>query len=125
VASFCAERSCGEVLRIAEEEHFSAAPVRGGKDHYNDPHLRARGTVWTVQDPLYGRVDEYGPAPKLSESPGRIKECAKPVGWHNERVFGKVLGLSAAEMEELYRKKVIGKWADAPGARPPKEASPS
>jgi crotonobetainyl-CoA:carnitine CoA-transferase CaiB-like acyl-CoA transferase len=125
VAAFCAQRTCGAVVKAAEEARFSAAPVRGGKDHYHDPHLRARGTVCSVEDPLYGRVDEYGPAPKLSESPGRIRECAKPVGWHNERVFGKVLGLSGAEMEELYRRKVIGKWADAPGARPPKGVSPS
>ena len=120
VAAFCAAKSRDEVVRAAEEEGFSAAPVRGGRDHYHDPHLRARGTVCSVNDPLYGRVDEYGPAPKLSESPGRIKGCAKPVGWHNERVFGGLLGLSAVEMEALTRKKVIGKWADVPGARPPK-----
>jgi hypothetical protein len=30
-----------------------------------------------------------------------------------------LLGLSAKELEELARKKVIGKWADLPGARPP------
>jgi len=28
------------------------------------------------------------------------------------------------EMEELSRKKVIGKWADAPGARPPEGGTP-
>jgi len=125
VAAFCAEVTRDEVVRVAEEEGFSAAPVRGGRDHYNDPHLRRRGTVWTVQDPLYGEVDEYGPAPKLSGSPGRIKWCARPVGWHNERVFGELLGLSAGEMEELSRKKVIGKWDDAPGARPPKGGTSS
>jgi len=125
LASFCADRTREEVVRVSEAEGFSAAPVRGGKDHYRDPHLRARGTVCEVTDPLYGRVDEYGPAPKLSESPGRIKWCSKPVGWHNEQVFGELLGLSTEEMEALSRKKVIGKWADAPGARPPKEgASP-
>jgi crotonobetainyl-CoA:carnitine CoA-transferase CaiB-like acyl-CoA transferase len=124
VAAFCAARSRDEVVRVAEEGGFSAAPVRGGRDHYHDPHLRARGTVWTVPDPLYGRVDEYGPAPKLSESPGRIKRCARPVGWHNEQVFGELLGLSPGEMEELSRKKVIGKWADAPGARPPEGGFP-
>jgi len=123
LASFCSERNVEEVIRVSEAGGFSAAPVRGGKDHYRDPHLRARGTVCEVSDPLYGRVDEYGPAPKLSESPGRIKWCSKPVGWHNERVFGELLGISAGEMEALTRKKVIGKWADAPGARPPKEGS--
>jgi crotonobetainyl-CoA:carnitine CoA-transferase CaiB-like acyl-CoA transferase len=69
-------------------------------------------------------VDEYGPAPKLSESPGRVKWSAKPVGWHNERVFGDLLGMTAGEMESLARKKVIGTWADIPGARPPKGSAP-
>jgi hypothetical protein len=43
------------------------------------------------------------------------------VGYHNEKVFNGLLGLSREEVQELERKKVIGKWADAPGARPPVE----
>ena len=121
VAMFAAVRTREEILRISEEKGFSAAPVVGGRDQYHDPHLRARGTVWELDDPLYGRIDEFGPAPKLSESPGRIKWTAKPVGYHNEQVFGTLLGLSAGEMEELSRRKVIGKWADVPGARPPRD----
>jgi len=113
-------RRAWSFVRLAEDGGFSAAPVRGGKEHYHDPHLRARGTVCSVDDPLYGRVDEYGPAPKLSESPGRVKWSAKPVGWHNEWVFGGLLEMTAMEMKALERKKVIGKWADVPGARPPK-----
>jgi len=124
VGAFCASRRVDEVVRIAEDAGFSAAPVRGGKEQYNDPHLRARGTVCSVDDPLYGRVDEYGPAPKLSESPGRVKWSAKPVGWHNERVFGDLLGMTAGEMEAFARKKVIGTWDDIPGARPPKGSAP-
>jgi hypothetical protein len=46
------------------------------------------------------------------------------VGWHNERVFGDLLGMTAGEREELARKKVIGTWADLPGARPPKGCAP-
>ena len=120
VASFAASQTREELLRCAASAGFSAVPVRGGREQYGDPHLRARGTVCEVADPLYGRIDEFGPAPKLSKSPGRIKESAKPVGWHNDRVFAGLLGLSAAEMAELTRKKVIGAWADLPGGRPPK-----
>jgi crotonobetainyl-CoA:carnitine CoA-transferase CaiB-like acyl-CoA transferase len=125
VASFAAGKTSREIVRISEEAGFSAAPVVGGREQYNDPHLRARGTVWELDDPLYGRIDEFGPAPKLSESPGRIKWTAKPVGYHNEKVFGDMLGLSAEEMDSLVRKKVIGKWADVPGARPPRTAGGS
>ena len=84
-------------------------------------HLRARGTVWELFDPLYGRIDEFGPVPKLSASPGRIKWTAKPVGYHNEQVLGGLLGLSAEEIAALERKRVVGKWADVRGARPPRE----
>jgi crotonobetainyl-CoA:carnitine CoA-transferase CaiB-like acyl-CoA transferase len=119
VASFAALRTRAEILRMSEEAGFSAAPVQGGRDQYLNAHLRARGTVWELDDPLYGRIDEFGPVPKLSESPGRIKWTAKPVGYHNDAVFGDLLGLSGEEREELERKKVIGKWADVPGSRPP------
>ncbi|MGZ8473209.1 MAG: CaiB/BaiF CoA transferase family protein [Candidatus Deferrimicrobiaceae bacterium] len=123
VASFAASRARDEIVRISEEAGFSAAPVQGGRDQYRNPHLRARGTVWELDDPLYGRIDEFGPVPKLSESPGRIKWTAKPVGYHNEAVFGDLLGLSVEEREDLERKKVIGKWANVPGSRPPRRTA--
>ncbi len=62
---------------------------------------------------------EYGPAPKLSATPARIKWAGRPVGFHNELVLKRVLGLDDAEIRELERKRVIGKWADRLGARPP------
>ena len=123
VASFAAPRTRDEIVCISEEAGFSAAPVQGGRDQYRNPHLRARGTVWELDDPLYGRIDEFGPVPKLSESPGRIKWTAKPVGYHNDAVFGDLLGLSVEEREDLERKKVIGKWANVPGSRPPRKAA--
>lgn len=116
-------RTRAEMLRLSEEAGFSAAPVTGGADHYADPHLRARGTVWEIDDPLYGRIDDYGPVPKLSRSPGRIKWAAKPVGWHNEKIFAELLGLSREEMASLEQKGAIGKWADVVGARPPRKAA--
>jgi crotonobetainyl-CoA:carnitine CoA-transferase CaiB-like acyl-CoA transferase len=64
---------------------------------------------------------EQGPAPKLSETPGRIKWAAKPVGWHNHDVLTRVLGLSPREIKDLQARKVVGQWADRPGAKPPDE----
>lgn len=124
VAAFAATRTAGEIVRIAAAAGFSAAPVEGAADQYRDPHLRARGTVWELTDPLYGRVDEYGPVPKLSASPGRLRWTAKPVGYHNGQVLSGLLGLSDEEMGELARKGAIGQWADIPGARPPRHTDP-
>ncbi len=48
-----------------------------------------------------------------------MKWAARPVGFHNEYIFKKILGLGDEELAELTAKGVIGKWADRPGARPP------
>jgi crotonobetainyl-CoA:carnitine CoA-transferase CaiB-like acyl-CoA transferase len=93
--------------------------VSNAEDHYCDEHLRHRGAVWELDDPLYGKAVEYGPGPKLSSSPGRMKWIAKPVGFHNDYVFKNLLGLGASEIEELTNRKIIGAWDDRIGARPP------
>ncbi len=103
---------------------FAASAVQNAKDHFEDPHLRSRGAVWEYEDPLYGPMVEYGPAPKLSATPGRIKWGAKPVGFHNEYVFRRLLGLTSKDLRDLQEKKVIGKWADRVGAKPPDDWKP-
>ena len=113
-----------EVDRLGQRFGFAAAPVQHAKDHHGDRHLRARGSVWHYEDPMYGPMVEYGPAPKLSETPGRIKWGAKPVGFHNEYVFRTLLGLTSKELRDLADKKVIGKWADRVGAKPPDDWMP-
>ena len=108
-----------EIEALSDLFGFAAHRVCNAQDHYNDAHLRERGAVWEFDDPLYGKVVEYGPGPKLSESPGRMRWIAKPVGFHNEHVFRNLLGLDLEQMEELEKKRIIGKWDDRVGAKPP------
>ena len=113
-----------EVEAVGRKHRFAAAAVATAKDHYEDPHLRERGSVWEMEDPMYGNMVEHGPAPKLSETPLRHKWAAKPVGFHNEYVLGRILGLSPDQIEELERQKVIGTWADRQGPKPPDDWAP-
>jgi crotonobetainyl-CoA:carnitine CoA-transferase CaiB-like acyl-CoA transferase len=113
-----------EVEAAAVTHGFAAARVATARDKFDDKHLRARGSVWEYEDPLYGRMVEHGPGPKLSETPARIKWAAKPVGWHNHDVFTRLLGLSPSQLKALTEQKVIGQWAEIPGAKPPAEWTP-
>ena len=63
----------------------------------------------SVDDSIYGEVVEYGPIPKMSETPGRIKWAGKPVGYE-------CLGIKTLEEEGI-----IGKWSNIMGRKPPKE----
>ena len=110
-----------EVEAAGTRHGFAATRVATAKDKFDDDHLRARGSVWEYEDPLYGKMVEQGPAPKLSATPARIKWAAKPVGWHNQDVLVRLLGLTPARIKELEDKKVVGQWADRPGAKPPAE----
>ena len=124
IRTWVREMTRAEVEEVARRHRFSAAAVATAEDHYHDEHLRSRGSVWQMDDPMYGIMVEHGPAPKLSETPMRYTSAAKPVGFHNDYVLGQLLGLSAERIEELERQQVIGKWADRPGPRPPDDWAP-
>jgi crotonobetainyl-CoA:carnitine CoA-transferase CaiB-like acyl-CoA transferase len=108
-----------DVEGAAREHGFAARAVATARDHYEDAHLHARGSVWEMEDPVYGPMVEHGPAPKLSETPARYKWAAKPAGFHNEYVLRRLLGLSTHRIKELEAQGVIGKWADRRGPKPP------
>ena len=119
IGAWCRERSRDDVASAARAHGFAAAPVMSGRDQYHDPHFRARGSVWEFEDALYGPMVDYGPAPKLSATPARHKWAGRPVGWHNTHVLKGILGLTDAEIAELERRRIVGRWGDRRGARPP------
>ena len=119
VANWAALSNAEEIEKLADTHGFAAHRVVNARDHYHDEHLRHRGAVCEFEDPLYGKVVEYGPGPKLSESPGRMRWIAKPVGFHNSHVFRTLLNLKDDQMQQLVEKQVIGTWVDRIGAKPP------
>jgi crotonobetainyl-CoA:carnitine CoA-transferase CaiB-like acyl-CoA transferase len=82
IRDWCATRSRADVEASARRHGFAAAPVMSARDQYADPHFRARGSVEELDDHVYGRVVDYGPAPQLSATPARHKWAGRPVGWH-------------------------------------------
>lgn len=122
--AFVAEKTIEDLETLGRECGFGAAGVKNAKDHYYNEHLRERGSVWKVDDPIYGEVVEYGPVPKMSATPGRIKWAAKPVGFDNERVLSEVLGYDHQEIQELEKEGIVGKWKDMPGRKPPEPPAP-
>ncbi len=124
IQNWAADKSRDELEGLAEKHGFACARVANAEDRYRDEHLRERGAVWEYEDPLYGPMVEHGPAPKLSATPGRIRWSAKPMGWHNEEILTRLLGLSLTHIRELESKKVVGKWAEITGAKPPEDWKP-
>ena len=120
LGAWCAGKTRVWIERAARKAGVAAAPVMTAADHAKSDHLRARRTLWEHDDPVYGPMVETGPAPKLSATPARIKWAGKPVGFHNDFVFKRILGLDDTKIGELEAVGAVGQWAeDQRGAAPP------
>lgn len=106
------EKTLEELIELGNKFGFASDKVMSSKDQYEDEHWKERKSIWVYDDPIFGSLAEVAPVPKLSESPGRIKWTARPTGIDNEHVFIRILGLSKEELEELYKKNVIGRWIE-------------
>jgi crotonobetainyl-CoA:carnitine CoA-transferase CaiB-like acyl-CoA transferase len=120
IRSWATGKTYAEIDQLAGQHYFGAHKVCNGKDHYTDEHLIKRNFTYTVHDPIYGEVVEEGIVPKMSETPGRIKWVGKPVGFDNEFILKRFLGMRTDRIKGLKDRNVIGKWVDKPpGRRPP------
>ncbi|MEM0088284.1 MAG: CoA transferase [Archaeoglobaceae archaeon] len=116
---FCITKTTREIEEIAEKYGFAANKVFNFEDIYKNQHLKSRRTVWIFEDHVWGELAEVQ-AVKMSETPGRIKWVARPLGFDNEFVFIKILGMSLEEIQELEREGVTGKWSRK-GTNPPED----
>ncbi|MET1124550.1 MAG: CaiB/BaiF CoA-transferase family protein [Archaeoglobaceae archaeon] len=112
-------KSLEEVLELAKQHGFSAAPVLDDLEVTYDEWRRERGSVVEVNDRLLGRVLSVGPFAVFSATPGRIKWLGRPVGYHNRLILKRWLNLSDEMIDELEKEGAIGYWDEMPGCAPP------
>jgi len=94
------------IARLVAAE-VAVAPVADFKDLAEDPHLKARKALATIDDPELGTLRMPDVLPRLSETPGRIRYAGLPMGVHNREIYEERLGLSAAEVARLKADGVI------------------
>ena len=100
--------SSAQVVKLLDEAGVPAGSIYTAREIVDDPHFRERQMVlpWKLDSgedfPMPGIV------PSLSETPGQVlwEGPAKP-GSHNREVYAELLGLSAAEIDDLEQRKVI------------------
>ena len=73
----------------------------------NDPHWTARRMFESVQDPLYGEIALGQAQHKMTETPARTKWACRPVGYDNEHIYLKYLGLGPTRLKKLKETGVI------------------
>jgi len=96
-----------DLYRAAQAKRIPFAPASSLSDLLDSEHLKARGFFVEVRHPESGTLKYPGAPYKLSETPWSIRRPAPTLGQHNQDVFGKRLGIGAAELKSLREARVI------------------
>jgi crotonobetainyl-CoA:carnitine CoA-transferase CaiB-like acyl-CoA transferase len=107
VAAWCRERTAREIADVLERNDVPFGFACSVADIFADPHVEARGSIASVDDPVIGPVRMQGVYPRFSRTPGTIRSGAPRLGAHNEEVYRGLLGLTAEELETLRRDGVV------------------
>lgn len=107
IAAWFIRRDCSEIMAIFEAAGVVAGPVLDIRDIVADPHYQARQNIVDVPDHDFGSVRMQGVVPRFYDTPGAVRHTGRPLGADNQQVYGDVLGLDPARLEELRKKGVI------------------
>ena len=102
-------QSVDDVIRILGPDgaNVPCAPVMTVDRLLTDPHVRAREMIVNLTHGKIGKVPVTGIPFKLSESPGKVEHLGPELGQHNTEIYGSLLGLSEAELQQLSADGVI------------------
>ncbi len=107
VARWVASLPRDDALACLVEAGIPAAPVNDVADLAADPHVRERGSLVKVEDPVLGPLQLVGPIAQLRGTPARTRSTGPALGAHSDEVLGGELGLTPAELRELREQGVV------------------
>src|SRR5690606_37477339 len=107
IADWTRTKPCAEVLRLMEEFSVPAGLIYRAPEMLEDPHFLAREAIVSVPHPDFGELKMQNVAPKLSDTPGRVRSPSPSLGQHNDEIYRGLLGMDAERYAKLQAAKVI------------------
>lgn len=107
VAGWIAQRTQAEALEQLRAFDVAAGPINDVARFVADPHVQARGTLVTLQDPDLGPLRMPGATARFQRTPGRVRWAGRAAIGADTREIVAEAGYSEAEIERLARMDVI------------------
>ncbi len=96
-----------ELMHLLQDAGVAAMPSFCATEILEDPHVKARGLLTTVEHPLLKTQHVFNPPWKLSETPATIRKPGPCLGEDNMAVFTTLLGMSEEEVKKLEEEKTL------------------
>jgi crotonobetainyl-CoA:carnitine CoA-transferase CaiB-like acyl-CoA transferase len=119
VGEWVQARDYPELARIFDAGDVTYTRIYTMADIFADPHYAARGMLARVPDEEIGDVVVPAPVPRLSGTPGVIRQSGGRVGADTARVLTEMCGLSEDDIARLERENVVQCHAPARGGEVP------
>ena len=107
VAGWCKTKPLHEIEQTLIAAQVPVSGVYSIDQIVDDPQVRARESIVTVDDPVLGPVRQQAPVPRLDRTPPTIRRGAPRLGEHNEEVYIGLLAMDRTEYDDLVRDGVI------------------
>ena len=107
VQKWISARELDDVVTAFNEAGAALAPIYDMEQLVNDPHVRARETITTVDDEDLGELKMQNLMFRLCGTPGQIRFPGRKLGQDTEEVYAELLGLEPAEVSTLREAGVL------------------
>jgi crotonobetainyl-CoA:carnitine CoA-transferase CaiB-like acyl-CoA transferase len=107
ISEFCRRRTKEELYEEGQKRRIAVTPINTVGEFINSPQTQARETFTALEHPVIGPYAHFGPVPRLSETPGRLRRTAPLLGEHNEEIYCGELGMTTDDLVALRVSGVI------------------
>src|SRR5580698_5049918 len=106
IEDWTSQRTKHEVMQLMGTAGVPCGAILDSLELLNDPHMKERGMVVTVEHSVRGKFTMPGCPIKLEDSPAEVT-AAPLLGQHNGEVYSEMLGLSEAELARLKQEGIV------------------
>ena len=115
ISLWTAQHDTRALEHVLQNAQVPATRIFTLADIFEDPHYRARDTIAYVEDDELGPVALAAIVPRLSASPGKLRHPGRRIGSDTRRILSKLGGLTAGEIANLEKAKII--FCEQPAGR--------
>jgi crotonobetainyl-CoA:carnitine CoA-transferase CaiB-like acyl-CoA transferase len=107
VTEWVGSLNADEVMRRCEAAEMACGLIYDIKDIFEDPQYQARENIKCIADDRVGNFHAPNVVPRLSETPGSLDRLGPSLGAHNDEIYQGLLAMTAQDLGELRRARVI------------------